>query len=199
MKKQDILEAALDLACEKGLDNLSMSMIANEVHLKKSSLYSHFKSKEELIQSMYGYFRDNAKEQRGVVGINYDVLFEGRSFQDVLKECVNSYRDMVLSSDLFRFYKVILSQRVYNPMAARIMVEETNTMIQATKLLFYALSAKKIVDFTNPDAAALSFAMSVHSIINFECDAQNANVYDADGLMDIYIEEFCRIYGGNSE
>jgi hypothetical protein len=84
-------------------------------------------------------------------------------------------------------------------MAARIMVEETNTMIQATKLLFYALSAKKIVDFTNPDAAALSFAMSVHSIIDFECDGQNADVHDADSIMDIYIEEFCRIYGGNSE
>lgn len=199
MKKQDILEAALDLACEKGLDNLSMSMIANQVHLKKSSLYSHFKSKEDLIDNMYEYFRAKAKEQYGIVPMNYDALFEGRSFQEILKECVNSYRNMTVSSDLFKFYRVIMAQRVYDPMAADIMIEETNTMIQATKLLFYALSAKKIVAFSNPDAAAISFAMGVHSIIDFECDAQSVKSKVADEIMDTYIEEFCRVYGGDTK
>ena len=64
--KQDILEATLELACEKGLGSISMSQIADKVGLKKSSLYSHFKSKAEIIESMYEYFREKAKEEQGV-------------------------------------------------------------------------------------------------------------------------------------
>ncbi len=70
----------------------------------------------------------------------------------------------------------------------------TNSMISATKNLFYAISAKGVTKFNNPDNAALAFTMGVHSILDFEYDAKNAQVSDADGLMENYIEEFCRIY-----
>ena len=53
MTKQEIIEATLDLACEKGIGRISMQQIADRVNLKKSSLYSHFKSKEEIIEGMH--------------------------------------------------------------------------------------------------------------------------------------------------
>ncbi len=195
MTKQDILEAALELACEKGLGNVSMSQIADKVHLKKSSLYSHFKSKDEIIESMYSYFRLKARHQNHIHDIDYDALFEGRSLNEILRQCVNNYRQINTDPDMNRFYRLIMAQRVYEPVASQIMIEETNKMIQTTKLLFYALIAKKVADFQNPDAAAISFAMGVHSIMDFEFDSLNAKVKDADGLMDTFIEEFCRIYG----
>ncbi|MBR0146204.1 MAG: hypothetical protein IJM25_06020 [Eubacterium sp.] len=58
-----------------------------------------------------------------------------------------------------------MSERAINPAAAEIMVKETQTMIHATKTLFYALQVKGIADFADVDAAAFSFAMTVHSII----------------------------------
>lgn len=195
MNKQDILEATLELACEKGLGNISMSQIADKVHLKKSSLYSHFKSKDEIIENMYAYFRLKAKNQNRIQEMDYDVLFEGRTLKEILRQCVNSYRQINSDPDMNRFYRLVMAQRVHDPMAAHIMIEETNKMIQATKLLFYALSAKKVADFADPDGAAVSFAMGVHSILDYEFDAQNAKVKDAEGIMDRYIEEFCRIYG----
>lgn len=195
MNKQDILEATLELACEKGLGNISMSQIADKVHLKKSSLYSHFKSKDEIIENMYAYFRLKAKNQNRIQEMDYDVLFEGRTLKEILHQCVNSYRQINSDPDMNRFYRLVMAQRVHDPMAAHIMIEETNKMIHATKLLFYALSAKKVADFADPDGAAVSFAMGVHSILDYEFDAQNAKVKDAEGIMDRYIEEFCRIYG----
>ena len=51
-KKEDIVYAALELAAEYGLKAISMSQIAGKVGLTKSSLYSHFKSKEELINAV---------------------------------------------------------------------------------------------------------------------------------------------------
>ena len=103
-----------------------------------------------------------------------------------------------------------MSQRTIDKAAAEIMVMETKAMIDATKKLFYALQVKHIADFYDPDAAAISFAMSVHSIIDFEFDLmqtenelRNATVNATKGetqsenqknMMKTFINEFCRIY-----
>ena len=49
MNKEKIIMAALELACENGLRSVSMSHIAEKAGMKKSSLYSHFTSMEEII------------------------------------------------------------------------------------------------------------------------------------------------------
>ena len=95
-----------------------------------------------------------------------------------------------------------MSQRTIDIAATEIMVMETKAMIDATKKLFYALQVKKIADFPDSDAAAISFAMSVHSIIDLECDLnqlKNANNDAGKGIdknmMKNFISEFCRLYG----
>ena len=48
-KKQEILMAAFDIFCEKGY-NLSVAELAGAVKIKTPSLYSHFASKDEIIE-----------------------------------------------------------------------------------------------------------------------------------------------------
>ena len=61
-RKEEIVLVTLELAAQKGLANVSMSMIANKVGIKKPSLYKHFASKEEMVDAMYGDIRRQAKE-----------------------------------------------------------------------------------------------------------------------------------------
>ena len=42
-RKEEIILATLKLASKKGLGNVSMSMIAESIGIKKSSLYNHTK------------------------------------------------------------------------------------------------------------------------------------------------------------
>ncbi len=84
-----------------------------------------------------------------------------------------------------------------SPIAAEIMVAETNTMIWATKQLFYAIMAKKVAYFENIDAAAVSFAMGVHAILDFRMDESMAGSDYSHGIMEQYIDEFCRVYSAN--
>ena len=195
MTKQEIIEATLDLACEKGIGRISMQQIADKVNLKKSSLYSHFKSKEEIIEGMYVYIRENAKQQTGNTEVEYGKYVEGRSLREILTGVVASYRNMGATSDMNRFFAMIMAERTFDPVAAQIMVEETRKMITATKNLFYAIFAKGIAHFENPDGAALTFAMGVHSILDHEADSLHAGSDDANGEMDLFIDEFCRVYG----
>ena len=108
---------------------------------------------------------------------------------------LDNYRKIVKDPQMYLFYKVIMSERSINSSAAEIMVRETKTMINATKALFYALQVKGIADFENVDSAAVSFAMAVNSLLDYECDLDNAGMKKDEKMMQDFIDEFCRIYG----
>jgi hypothetical protein len=114
---------------------------------------------------------------------------------DILKDVIGAYRSMISDQEMKLFYSVVMSERSINPAAAEIMIRETQTMIGATKLLFYAIQAKGVAKFDDPDAAAFSFAMGVHSILNYEMDLLHAGEKPDTEMMDGYIDEFARVYG----
>lgn len=91
-------------------------------------------------------------------------------------------------------YKVIMSERSINSSAAEIMAKETKTMINATKTLFYALQVKCKADFVNVDSAAISFAMGIHALLDYECDLEHAGMKKDENITREFIDEFCRIY-----
>lgn len=194
MNRENIILATLELACEKGLRSISMSQIAQKAGIKKSSLYSHFSSKTEIISEMYQFLRKQANHNTGIGHFDYGNYVEGKNLKEILMGTVLSYEEMNHDPQMTMFYKIILSEKVLNPVAAEIMVSETNTMIRATKQLFYAIAAKKIASFENIDAAAISFAMGIHSILDFRVDDEMAQSHTSDGILEQYIDEFCRIY-----
>lgn len=194
MKKEEILEATLELAYEKGLGRISMSQIAERVGLKKSSLYSHYSSKEEIVEKMYLYFREKAKIQNGNTETDYNKLVDGRNLYEILTFVVNSYRKMNQIPQMNMFYKVIESERFINKMASDVMVSETKTMINATKQLFYAININKIAKFSDIDGAAIIFAMGVHAILEYEDDSKISGTNAVDGMMEKFITEFSSCY-----
>ncbi|MDD5999321.1 MAG: TetR/AcrR family transcriptional regulator [Lachnospiraceae bacterium] len=193
-RKEEIVLVTLELAARKGLANVSMSMIADKIGIKKPSLYKHFASKEEIVEAMYEYLRRQAKETANIKPIDYSTFFEGKTAYEVLQTVVQGYIQMNLQENMLNFYKVIYSERSLNPMAAKIVAEETDKMIIATKQLFYAMEVHKILHFTNPDMSAVSFAMTIHGLMDYELDQNNGQCsYETDmNLLDDYLKWFCK-------
>ena len=192
-RKEEIVLVTLELAAEKGLANVSMSMIADMVGIKKPSLYKHFASKEEIVDAMYEYLRRQAKEKANIKPIDYSTFFEGKTVYEILQSVVRGYIQMNHQEKMLNFYKVIYSERSLNPMAAKIVAEETDKMIIATKQLFYAMEVHKLLHFTNPDMSAVSFAMTIHGLMDYELDQSNGKCsYETDkNLLDDYLKWFC--------
>ena len=192
-RKEEIVLVTLELAAEKGLANVSMSMIADKIGIKKPSLYKHFASKEEIVEAMYEYLRRQAKEKANIKPIDYSTFFEGKTVYEILQSVVRGYIQMNHQEKMLNFYKVIYSERSLNPMAAKIVAEETDKMIIATKQLFYAMEVHKLLHFTNPDMSAVSFAMTIHGLMDYELDQSNGQCsYETDkNLLDDYLKWFC--------
>lgn len=81
------------------------------------------------------------------------------------------------------------------PMAAKILAEETGKMIIATKQLFYAMEVHKLLHFQNADMSAVSFAMTVHGLMDYELDLRSGECKTENqerNNLDEYLQCFCR-------
>lgn len=193
MKKEEILHAALSLAAEYGLGAVSMGMIAERVGIRKPSLYNHFSSKEELTEEMYRYLRQTARANTHAPSADAPLLFSGKSAFEILRGAVDGYRALTRDPDMHTFYKVIYSERCRHPIAAKILVEETERMIAATKQLFYAMQVHRLLHFDDPDMSAVSFALTIHALMDYGEDRAVAACNDAEAAsIDRYLLWFCK-------
>lgn len=193
-RKEEIVLAALELAAEKGLANVSMSMIADKIGIKKPSIYKHFDSKDEIVEAMYQYLRKQAKEKANIKPIDYSTLFMGKTALEVLQALVHGYMRMTQQEEMLNFYKVIYSERSIQPMAAKIVAEETRKMILATKQLFYAMEVHKVLHFEDADMSAVSFAMTIHGLMDYELDQIYGECKEemaGEHLLEDYLKWFC--------
>ena len=95
---------------------------------------------------------------------------------------------MNTQSEMFSFYKIIYSTRATNCMAAQIMCEETEKMLLATKNLFYALQVHQKIFVKDIDQAAISFTMTIHSLIDYQLDRKSCRNW----TRNVHCQKACR-------
>ena len=187
-RKEEIIQATLMLASKNRIDNVSMSQIATQLGIKKPSLYNHFRSKDEIVKAMYDYLRTQTKEKLKITDLDYGKLVKDKSLEEVLKLTVQNYYRMSAQNDMLSFYKIIYSTRTTNVVAAQIMCEETEKMILATKNLFYALQVHQKIFVKDIDQAAISFTMTIHSLIDYQLDRKSCRNW----TRNVYCQKACR-------
>lgn len=186
-RKEEIINATLRLASVYGLKAISMSMIAKEVGIKKPSLYNHFSSKEQLINEMYNYLRDQAKQKTHTEMPK----IEGNDPYLILTTLVNNYIALTSEESMLMFYSIVYSERTTSSEAAKIMIVETEKMINMTKYIFKELENKKILTFKNLEMDAMSFAFTIHGLMDYEKDCMRIRNEINQSSINEYISSFC--------
>lgn len=169
-RKEEIIYATLELASANGMKGVSMSQIAEKVGIKAPSIYNHFKSKDEIIQEMYRFLREQALKNSRTAPLDYAAMFERKSLQEILMGSLSAYMGIVSDKDMLRFFKVLYSERSTNPVAAKIMVEETERMLSQSRDLFYALAVHGKIRNENVDMASMTYSLTMHSLIDYRMD-----------------------------
>ena len=194
-RKKEIIMATLRLAVQKGLSGVSMSMIADEVGIRKPSLYNHFSSKEMLLEEMYNYLRDRATESTQYRSMSLDKKLNNKTAEEVLLNMVNGYIAMSYTGEMKMLYSVLYAERTINPDATKILLEESDKMINATKVVIGAMVKHNMLDIIDIDIVATTFAITVHGLMDMEAD--RCFVAGGDKPMDMrlierYIHNFCK-------
>lgn len=193
-RKEQIIMATLKLASKIGLRGISMSMIASEVGIKKPSLYNHFASKEQLVEEMYSFLRDKAKEKTNT-NINLSNLdFGNATTSQILIQMVQNYILLTSEENMQMFYRVIYSERSFSGSASSILYAETEKMINATTQILEVLKERNLLQFIDVKLSAISFAMTIHGLMEHLLDkneSDNLNVLDENNIINKYITNFC--------
>ncbi len=180
-RREEIIYATLELASVNGMKGVSMAQIADKVGIKAPSLYNHFGSKEEIIREMYVFLREQAQKSNQGKPVDYSEMFEGNSLEEILLLSVSSYIGMVSNKNMLQFFKVLYSERSTDPSAAKIMVEETERMLSQSRDLFYALAVHGKISNQNADMAAMTFSLTIHSLIDYRMDKITAGELEGFG------------------
>ena len=116
--KEKIFDVALNLFSKKGYDSVSLREIAEEVGIKKSSIYSHYSSKEAILMDIFEY----------LTGLfEYDELLNSKDFSlssdnEILLENPERFyhqgseaiKDMFSQERNLKIWKLIFIQMNYN-------------------------------------------------------------------------------------
>lgn len=169
-RKEEIILATLDLAAEHGLRSVTLTQIAARMSMRKPSLYNHFSSKDEIVSEAYRYLRERARARSAIPVIDLDRLIAGKSLEETLLTLFEQYCSLVMDPDLLRLFKVLYAERPTNAAAAQIVLDETNHMVQQVSELFRVLASQGKMRCDDVDMAALSFAMTIHGLVDRQID-----------------------------
>lgn len=183
-RKEEIIYATLELASEYGLKAVSLAQIADKVGIKKPSLYNHFKSKIEIVSEMYSLLREQA-QKNNTFSTDYASIFENRCLEEILIICLSGYMGFLSDKNMLSFFKVLYSERSTSPAAAQIMIDETERMLNNTKALFYALVVHNKMKNEDVDIAAMSYAMTIHSLVDRQMDKITAEKTETSEITEI--------------
>ncbi len=171
-KRVAIIDAARDVFLSKGFDIASMDMIAAEANVSKKTVYSHFKSKENLfihiMQGMCSSKRESIIDGSGLNTSN--VLRMDRPIEDALIELGQRLLQQLYDPKAIALLRILIGQAENFPENG---IEYFN---QGPKEIFavvgqYLIEADKagIVSLENPTLAAKVFLSSMLSSTYLKC------------------------------
>ena len=82
--KERIFDEAIELMAKKGFEDVSMREIADEVGVQVSSIYNHFSSKEEILDTIYQYFGIHRLDSRNSADY-IKAIIEGGTAREVIR------------------------------------------------------------------------------------------------------------------
>ena len=116
--KEKIFDVSLDLFSKKGYDSVSLREIAEEVGIKKSSIYSHYPSKEAILMDIFNYMTRLFEEDTLInsedlnLSSNNEVLLDNPELfyqkgSEAIKEMLSEERNL-------KIWKLIFIQMTHN-------------------------------------------------------------------------------------
>jgi AcrR family transcriptional regulator len=150
--RQKILEIAGDLFVRQGFGAVSMSQIAAMLGGSKSTLYNHFKSKEDLFEA----YVIEAGRQRFAALAEIDPM-SGEA-QTVLSSFGRAYLGLLLSPNVLAVNRLVIAESTRFPELGRIFYENgPRQTLDRIVMMMESLKARAMIEAGDMRLAALVF------------------------------------------
>ena len=198
--KQTILEEALNLFSVNGYDGVSVKDIANAVGIKDSSLYKHYKSKQEIFATLLDGMNKRFEETTAFYKLpqgEIEQVYRQYGENDLLwlKKAVEAMF-LFFMDDAYakKFIHLLMIEQYKNNEAARLFEDWfISGAITFQSSLFERLMQEGYFRKADPMAAATQFYGPILLLL-LMYDAKPEKRGEALRLLDCHVEEFAKNY-----
>ena len=194
--KQEILKASLELFSVQGFEATSISQIADAVGIRKASLYSHFDSKQAIMNAIvkevleqYGkhsiFARANWEKDAGNLPLTAD---------EAVGMIQGQIRYILHDPAISRSRKMLVIEQFQNPSLAKLQTKQNyeDIMHYFTGLVGF-LTRQGALAEDDPEIMAAQLCLPISVWINL-CDREPEREQEVMELVERHIRQFFRLY-----
>ena len=196
-KKQEILEAALNLFSVQGYEATSISQIADAVGIKKASMYSHFSGKQEILDTMLqsGLEEYNKRSIFSKDIINsLNLKNENIATNSIIQMIIGQVKYIIHDPYISKSRKMLTIEQFRNSKLKDLLTKQnyTDVMDFFIKLVRF-LTDEKIVMSDNIEITAAQLCLPITTLIGL-CDREPEREAEIIKLIENHIRQFLKIY-----
>lgn len=197
--KQDILNAALKLFSTKGYEATSISQIAEAVGIRKASLYSHFSSKQDILDSLISEILEKYEKHSVFSQADWsDPSFTKdmhNMTQEGITQLVSDHIQYILHDPYISNGRRLLTiEQFQNPQMAEMQTRQgySDILQYFTGLMEFLISKNMLAD-EDPEIMAAQLCLPISVWINL-CDREPEREAEVMTLIRRHIQQFFRMY-----
>lgn len=198
--KQEILDAALTLFSTQGYEATSVSRIAEAVGIRKASLYSHFESKQEILEALMAQVLEQYNKHSIFIHADWDNAAFAEAKRNLTAEEVEQLvfaqiRYILHDPLVSKARKMLTIEQFRNTKMAELQTKQnyTNIMNYFTCLMRFFIQRGKLKD-CDAEIMAAQLCLPVSVWINL-CDREPEREEEVMGLIGRHIRQFFKLYG----
>jgi hypothetical protein len=143
--KQKIFDVSVDLFSKKGFSGVSVREIARNVGIKESSLYNHFKSKDDILVKIFDFFQIEM-ENTSLSEEYLEEKIRNIPAKEFWEKGLINFQQTTLKPQIQQISKIVLLEMFNDQRARDIAIKEFFTRQQKiTKTIFNLMQKKSLI------------------------------------------------------
>ena len=194
--KQEILAAALELFSVRGFEATSISQIASAVGIRKASLYSHFESKQAILDALVKDILEQYATHSLFARTDWEndardlPVTPDAAAQMILGQIRYILHDPVIS----RARKMLVIEQFQNRSLAKLQTKQNySDVMEYFTGLVKQLIRQGVLAEDDPEIMAAQLCLPISEWINL-CDREPEREPEVMELVDKHIRQFFKVY-----
>lgn len=198
--KEAILDAALNLFSVQGYEATSISQIADAVGIRKASMYSHFESKQDILNSLVEVTLKQYDSHSLFAQADWDNPEFTKDKQNItpdaaLQMVLNQIHYILHDPKISKSRKMLTIEQFQNSELKVLQTKQnyTDVIRYFTGLIRFLIRQGKLID-NDPEIMAAQFCLPISVWINL-CDREPEREDEVMGLIKRHVHQFFKLYG----
>ena len=194
--KKEILEASLELFSVQGFEATSISQIANAVGIRKASLYSHFESKQAILDALVKEVLEQYAEHSIFAKTDWEKDAGNLPLtpDDAVKMIGGQIRYILHDPYISKARKMLAIEQFQNPELAKLQSKQNySDVLGYFTGLVKQLIRRGILSQDDPEIMAAQLCLPVSVWINL-CDREPGREPEVMDLVEKHIRQFFKVY-----